>query len=54
MFQPGAFLPQLLAEARVELHVDWDRFALTVGIFLGLAVLAIYLESRGAQKRKKK
>lgn len=53
MFQFGTFLPQLLAEAHVEMHVDWERFALTVGIFLGLAVLAIYLESRGVQKKKK-
>lgn len=54
MFQPGIFLPQLLAEAHVELHVDWGRFAITIMVFLGLASLAIYLEMRNAQKKKKK
>jgi hypothetical protein len=54
MFQPGVILPQLLAEAHIELHVDWSRFALTVGVFVGLAALAIYLETRNAQRKKKK
>lgn len=53
MFHPGAFLPQLLAEAHIELHVDWSRFALTIGVFVGLAALAIYLETRNAQRKKK-
>jgi len=54
MFQPGVILPQLLAEAHIELHVDWSRFATTVGVFVGLAALAIYLETRSAQRKKKK
>lgn len=53
MFQPGIVLPQLLAEAHIELHVNWARFVLTLAIFGGLAALAIYLETRSAQKKKK-
>lgn len=54
MIQPGAFLPQLLAEAHVEFHMDWSRLALTVTLFVALAGFALYLETRGAQKNKKK
>ena len=54
MMQPGAFLPQLLADAHVEFQVNWTRLVVTVTVFLALAGFALYLETRSAQKNKKK
>lgn len=53
MLHSGFFLPQLIAETHLEMHVDWSRLAITGMVFVALAGVAIYLETRGTKPKKK-